>query len=155
MLVNTLNTSLSIIILRHFIFTILFQCLDLRLFMSHLCDLLFISSFIYIMIDHIIWYIHTHLCCLTFAWVFANFFLAKPVAHSSTSKSMTIISKKWEKYKMLKKYEIKVGDHSKQCKSLRIYDSTVQWLFELFGWNAFNFWVLISFLYSISGTWIP
>ena len=93
---------LSIIILRHFIFTILFLCLDFGLFMSYLCDLFFIFSFIFIMSDHIIWYIHTHLCCLTFAWVFANFFFAKPVAHSSTSNSMTIISKKWEKYKMLK-----------------------------------------------------
>ena len=55
-----LNTNKHII-LRHFLCLVyLFQCLDLGLFMSYLCDLFFIIVFFFILINHIFSLKQTH-----------------------------------------------------------------------------------------------
>ena len=68
---------ISIIIVRQVICLLyLCPCLDLGLFMSYLCDIFFISIFIFIMINRIISLIQTHLffcsffrmCPIIFGW---------------------------------------------------------------------------------------
>ena len=53
---------ITIIILRHNLYILcLCPCLDLDLFMPHLCDLFFISSLILIVINYITWFKLTYL----------------------------------------------------------------------------------------------
>ena len=96
MLLRYCLIHIIIMILRHFLYLLcLFPCLDIRLFMSYLCDLFFI--FIFIFIKWLIIWSHEYrlLFCLffrvrpiifgwkcrwrmwiAFAWFFANFRLA-------------------------------------------------------------------------------
>ena len=62
-------------ILRHFLCLVyLFQCLDLGLFMSYLCDLFFIIVFFFILINHIFSLKQTHLIFCTFFRTCPTFF---------------------------------------------------------------------------------
>ena len=62
MLLRCCLIHISIIILRHFLHLLnLHLCLDLGLFMSCLCDLFFIFIFKFIMINHILSWIHLRL----------------------------------------------------------------------------------------------
>ena len=55
-------TLVAIIILKHILYSVyLRSCLGLGLFMSHLCDLFFIFSLIFIVINHITSLKQTHL----------------------------------------------------------------------------------------------
>ena len=63
MLLRCCLIHISIIILRHFLYLLY---LGLGLFMSYLCDLLFIFIFIFIMINCTISWIQTHFFCLFF-----------------------------------------------------------------------------------------
>ena len=66
MLLRCCLIHVTFIIVRHFLYLLYFcSCLDLGLFMSHLCHLFFI--FIFIMIDHIISRMQTHLCFCLFS----------------------------------------------------------------------------------------
>ena len=57
MLLRCCLIHMSIIILRHFLYLpYLYPCLNLSLFMMYLCDLFFI----FIMVNHIIFWIQTH-----------------------------------------------------------------------------------------------
>ena len=59
--------DVTVITLEHFLFLIhLCPCLDLCLFMSHLCDLYFILSLSFIVINHIVSLKHTHLSLVHF-----------------------------------------------------------------------------------------
>ena len=79
MLLRRCLINISIIIPRHFLYLLyLCPCLDLGLFMSYLCDLFFIFTFIFIMINRIISWIQIQfsfclflrICCshIIFGW---------------------------------------------------------------------------------------